>query len=128
MIGYTIILVNDLVAILIQNNNSIPWFGQLSIYEGICRLFLGAFALVLLCTYIYTYVLLTRLILMDKESFGFMKVQVHIFFIFLILIQLGRLIVGGIIKHHAQDRILEVDFFDIFLEIIFNCAVLYGFV
>lgn len=37
-------------------------------------MFLGAFALVILCAYIYTYVLLTRLIAVDIESYGFMKV------------------------------------------------------
>jgi len=91
-------------------------------------MFLGAFALALLCAYIYTYILLTRLIAVDKESYGFMKVQVHTFFIFLILIQIGRLISGGIIKHRAQVNLLNVELFDIFTEIIFNCAVLYGFV
>ena len=52
----------------------------------------------------------------------------HTFFIFLILIQIGRLISGGIIKHRAQVNLLNVELFDIFTEIIFNCAVLYGFV
>jgi hypothetical protein len=91
-------------------------------------MFLGGFALALICFYIYTYILLTRLIAVDNESYGFMKVQVHTFFIFLILIQIGRLISGGIIKHRAQVNLLNVELFDIFTEIIFNCAVLYGFV
>lgn len=91
-----------MIAIVIQSpEKSKPFFGANSIYEAVCRFFLGLFDFLLLVAYVILYVLFIRLIQRNVESFGFMKFQVHSFFIFMILIQLGRQIVGLIFKHET---------------------------
>ncbi len=102
LLGYTFIILNDMIAIVIQTPDSKPFFGSNSVYEAVCRIFLGTFDFALLATYVFLYVLFIRLINRNNESFGFMKFQVHSFFIFMILIQLGRQIVGLIFKHDAS--------------------------
>ena len=99
LLGYTFIILNDMIAIVIQTEDSTPFFGSNSVYEAVCRIFLGVFDTTLLAVYVLLYVLFIRLIYRNDESFGFMKFQVHSFFIFMILIQLGRQIVGLIFKH-----------------------------
>lgn len=99
MLVYTFILINDCISIVIQTPTSKAFFGSKSVYEAICRMFLGLFDVILLIAYALLYVLFIKLIGRDSESFGFMKTQVHSFFIFMLLIQLGRLIVGVIFKH-----------------------------
>ncbi len=104
LLVYTFILVNDCVSIVIQTSSSKPFFGSKSVYEAVCRMFLGVYDTILLIAYVFVYILFIKLIKRDDESFGFMKFQVHSFFIFMILIQLGRLIVGSIFKHDNDGK------------------------
>jgi hypothetical protein len=92
---------------------------------------LGVFDFLLLIAYVILYVLFISLIHRNDETFGFMKFQVHSFFIFMILIQLGRLIVGLIFKHEKTDygtRSLNIEFFNVSTEALFNLAILYYFI
>ena len=128
MIVYTFILVNDCISIVIQTPKSTPFFGSKSIYEAVCRMFLGIFDFILLVAYVLLYVLFIKLIWRDSESFGFMKTQVHSFFIFMLLIQLGRLIVGVIFKHKDIQISQNIEYFNVATEALFNLAILYYFV
>lgn len=84
----------------------------------------------MLAVYVLLYVLFIRLIHRNDESFGFMKFQVHSFFIFMIFIQLGRQIVGLIFKHDKRNSTVRVniEYFNGSTEAIFNLAILYYFV
>lgn len=96
-------MLNDMIAIVVQKPSDEPFFGSNSTYEAVCRFLLGTFDFLLLIAYVILYVLFISLIHRNDETFGFMKFQVHSFFIFMILIQLGRLIVGLIFKHEKTD-------------------------
>ena len=125
---YTFILMNDCISIVIQTQNSKPFFGSKSVYEAVCRIFLSIFDSILLFAYAFLYVLFIRLIARDKQSFGFMQTQVHSFFIFMLLIQLGRLIVGVLFKHKDEAISQNIEYFNVATEAIFNLAILYYFV
>lgn len=89
---------------------------------------LGVFDFILLAAYTFIYVLFVKLIAKDNQSFGFMKSQVHSFFVFMLFIQLGRLIVGIIFKHDDVIISRNIEYFNVATEALFNLAILYYFV
>jgi len=74
LLGYTLIILNDMIAIVIQPDDiTRQFFGANTVYVAICRFLLGVFDFLLLIAYVILYLLFISLIHRNDETFGFMK-------------------------------------------------------
>lgn len=84
----------------------------------------------ILVVFILLYVLFIMLIRGDLESFGFLRCQVHTFFIFIVVMSSMRILASIAevkIKHNA-DQIYALEDFNIVTECVFNLFILYYFI
>ena len=122
----TLIIVNDWIAL---------YAAQSRAYNITIKVLFVVFSLGLLSAYISLYYLFHRLI-KDRENLSFLSLQMHVFFISFISMQVGRIGVQAaqtwvFLQNRNQDNpelINQLEWFNIVTECLFNVLILYYFV
>lgn len=122
----TLITVNSWIALYATQSRA---------YNITVKVLLVVFSLILLTAYISLYYLFHMLI-KDRENLAFLSCQMHVFFISIICMQLGRMAVSAaqtwvFLENRDQENpqlINQLEWFNIVTECLFNVLILYYFI